>query len=108
MNSIDGMTRVAHVSEIKAGTMRCFVIGSKRLLIAYNNGQYYAVDEMCTHEEVSLCGGSLKDHYIKCPLHGSRFNLINGEAVDEPADEALRTYPLAIHNDEIYVNLKTH
>jgi len=85
--------------------MKCFRIGEKRLLIAYSEGQFFAVDEMCTHEDASLCTGSLKNHYVKCPLHGSRFDLNSGEALDDPADEPLRTYPIEIIDGEIFVNL---
>jgi nitrite reductase/ring-hydroxylating ferredoxin subunit len=40
---------------------------------------------------------------VKCPLHGSRFNVRTGEVVEEPASERLATYPVRIEADEVWV-----
>lgn len=93
------------VKDIPANSMRCIDVGSRRILIAFSEGKYYASDEMCTHEDASLCTGSLKNHYIKCPLHGSRFDLLSGMALDDPADEPLKVYPVKIESDFIFVKL---
>ena len=58
---------------------------------------------MCTHEDASLSKGSLHGDCVKCPLHGSRFRLSSGEALDEPAEEALSTYEVKIEGDDILV-----
>mgnify|MGYP001822771506 FL=1 len=79
--------------------------GSYRILIALAEGTVYAVDDMCTHEDASLSKGSLHADCVKCPLHGSRFRLSSGEALDEPAEEALNTYPVKIEGDDIMVGL---
>ncbi|MEE8264923.1 MAG: Rieske 2Fe-2S domain-containing protein, partial [Acidiferrobacterales bacterium] len=67
------------------------------------NGDYYAVADTCTHEDASLSTGSLKGELVKCPLHGSRFNVITGEVLEEPAEENLKTYALRIDGDYIFV-----
>ena len=98
-------TPIAAQEDIPPNTMRCFTIGSKRILVAFSEGKYFASDEMCTREDASLCTGSLKGQYIKCPLHGSRFDLITGEALDEPASEALRIYGIKVENGQLFVKL---
>ncbi len=75
------------------------------ILLANIDGKFYATDEMCTHEDARLCTGSLKNEYVKCPLHGSRFNLKTGKVIDDPADEDLRTYPLQIEANQILICL---
>lgn len=65
----------------------------------------YAVDDMCTHEDASLSKGSLHGDCVNCTLHGSRFRLPTGEALDEPAEEALMTYPVKIDADDIFVQI---
>ncbi|MFV1996636.1 MAG: Rieske (2Fe-2S) protein [Acidiferrobacterales bacterium] len=97
--------KLANINCLNAGNMMCITIDDKGILLANIDGTFYATDEMCTHEDARLCTGSLKDEYVKCPLHGSRFNLKTGRVVDDPADEALRTYPLRIEKDQILICL---
>ena len=96
----------ARLSEIKAGQTKkvCFPNHSP-ILLANVDGNIYAVDDTCTHEDSSLALGCLKEDKVKCTLHGSWFSVITGEPSEEPADEALKCYSTEIRNDEIWVGL---
>ena len=98
-------TRLDSTIALSPGQMKCISIDGHGILLANVNGTFYATDEMCTHEDARLCTGSLKDEFVKCPLHGSRFNLRTGEVMDEPAEEDLRTYPLKIEGEDILICL---
>jgi len=91
--------------ELAPGTMRRVDIGGHRILLANVEGRICAAADTCTHEEASLSTGSLKGALVKCPLHGSRFNVCTGEALEEPAEESLRTYPVRIEGDRLQVGL---
>ena len=69
-------------------------------------GTFYAVDDLCTHEDASLSTGRLDGDRVKCPLHGSRFCLRTGEPQEEPADEALRCYPVRVEGDQVVIELE--
>jgi 3-phenylpropionate/trans-cinnamate dioxygenase ferredoxin subunit len=97
--------KVAALGDIAPGKMACVDADGSRILLANVDGEILAVDDMCTHEDASLSTGCLKGEYVKCPLHGSRFNLRNGEAMEEPAEDPLRTYPVKIEGDDILVSL---
>ncbi len=97
--------KVAALRDIAPGTMKCVSAQERRVLLANVAGTIYAADEMCTHEEASLCLGSLKGELLKCPLHGSRFDLRSGAVLDEPADVPLRIYPVKVDGQDIYVDL---
>ncbi len=88
---------------LHAGTMRCVEIDGRRVLIANVAGKYYATDERCTHEDASLSSGVLKGALVRCPLHGSRFDLRTGEALEEPAEENLRTYAVRVEGGRLLV-----
>ena len=96
---------LASLQDLQTRKLLCVKTGSYRILIALAEGTVYAVDDMCTHEDASLSKGSLHADCVKCPLHGSRFRLSSGEALDEPAEEALNTYPVKIEGDDIMVGL---
>ena len=74
-------------------------------LIAKVNEEYFVVDNMCSHENSELILGCLKDKTIKCSLHGSYFDLETGKALNEPADEPIKTYPAIIENNNICIEL---
>lgn len=73
--------------------------------LAYVDGTVYAIDDMCSHEDASLAKGSLHEDCVKCPLHGSRFSLQTGEALDEPAEDPVHTYAVEINGDDILVEV---
>jgi len=96
----------AKLSDVGVGKMFRVELDGKRILLANVDGTIHACDEMCTHEEVSLSLGALQGNCLKCSLHGSRFDLLTGKALDEPADEDLRIYPVKIDADLILVDIK--
>ena len=96
---------VGRTGELREGTMKRVDIGGRRILLANVAGRLYAVDDSCTHEEASLSTGVLKGELVKCPLHNSRFNVRTGEALEEPAEEDLRTYPVREEGGRILVGV---
>ena len=98
-------TAVATEHELKPNEMKRVSIDGKRLLLANAEGQYYCVDEMCTHEDYSLYLGCIQGKRIKCSLHGSYFDLANGQPLNEPADCPLRTYPVSVVDGQVWVEI---
>jgi len=96
---------LASLNDLQTRKLICAKTDGYRILIALAEDKVYAVDDMCTHEDASLSKGSLHADCVKCPLHGSRFSLATGEALDEPAEEALNTYEVKIDGDNILVGL---
>jgi 3-phenylpropionate/trans-cinnamate dioxygenase ferredoxin subunit len=104
-NSVGEFRPAARAAEIAPGKMRRVEIAGQRILICNVDGRYCATDDTCTHEDASLSRGFLKGELVKCPLHGSRFNVCTGEVLDDPATEALRTYRVRVENDTIMVEV---
>ena len=66
---------------------------------------YYATDGYCTHETVHLEDGLVVDDEIECPMHQGIFNIKTGEAISPPACDDLKTYPVKVENDLVYINI---
>lgn len=96
---------VGKTGELRPGTMKRLGIRGRRILLANVEGRFFAADDTCTHEEASLSAGFLKGELVKCPLHGSRFNVCTGEVLEEPAEDNLRIYPVRVDGDRILVGL---
>ena len=92
--------------ELAPGAMQRIVVRGRRILLANVDGRICAADDTCTHEEASLSTGVLKGELVKCPLHGSLFNVCTGKALEEPAEENLRTYPVRLEGERILIDLR--
>ena len=90
-------------ASLQLGEMRCLSIDGQSILIARTATGFFAADEMCTHEEASLCLGALVEARVKCPLHGSWFDLRDGSISDPPATEPLAVYPVRLLDDWLEV-----
>ena len=91
--------------ELRPGTMKRVDLRGRRILLANVQGRICAADDTCTHEDASLSTGVLKGELVTCPLHGSRFNVCTGKALEEPAEADLRTYPVRLEGERILVGL---
>lgn len=97
--------RVAGRSEIDSGRMLCARVAGKRILVANVDGELLATDDTCTHEDASLSSGVLRGAMVRCPLHGSRFDLRTGTPMEEPAEEPLTCYAVRVDGDDVLVEL---
>ena len=95
--------RACALDEIpEPGTLGVELNGTP-LVIVRAEGEVYALDEFCTHEEVSLADGEVYDRTLECWLHGSCFDLRSGKPTSPPATKALNTYPVRIDGNDLYV-----
>lgn len=69
------------------------------------DGEIFAVDDTCTHQDASLADGWLEGCEIECPLHESKFNLRTGHVDSPPAKLPIRTHKVHIENDDIFVEI---
>lgn len=72
------------------------------------DGEFYAVDDMCTHQDTSLSDGLVEGCEVECPLHASRFNLRTGKPSGPPATKAVRTHEVRVLDGVIYLLLSEH
>jgi 3-phenylpropionate/trans-cinnamate dioxygenase ferredoxin component len=95
---------VAKVGDIFPGEALQVEVGDTLISIWNVKGTFYAIDDICTHEEAYLSEGELIDDCCAmCPLHGSEFDLATGAAKCLPATEPVRTYPVRVEGDEVQI-----
>jgi 3-phenylpropionate/trans-cinnamate dioxygenase ferredoxin component len=66
---------------------------------------YFASDGQCTHEKVLLADGLVIGHVIECPKHNGRFDYRTGAGLCTPITENLRTYPVKVDGDDVFIDL---
>lgn len=65
----------------------------------------YATSNSCSHEYSPLSEGIVMDGRVYCPKHGSRFDIRTGAVIDPPATAPVRTYPVKVEDDEVFVGI---
>jgi 3-phenylpropionate/trans-cinnamate dioxygenase ferredoxin subunit len=75
------------------------------IVITKLDGKIYAFQDRCTHDAFKLSEGEIKDGKIKCPRHGSRFDIKTGKALEMPAVLPVEHYKVKVENGIVYVNL---
>ncbi|MEU4092117.1 bifunctional 3-phenylpropionate/cinnamic acid dioxygenase ferredoxin subunit [Streptomyces sp. NPDC026673] len=70
-------------------------------------GELYAIDDTCTHQDASLADGWLEGHAVECPLHASAFDLRTGAVDAPPAKRPVRTHEVVVEDGVIHVRLST-
>jgi 3-phenylpropionate/trans-cinnamate dioxygenase ferredoxin component len=97
---------VARVDDLPVDGMKKVIVDGEEICLAHaEDGDFYAISDICTHEEYSLSEGELWGMDVECPTHGSRFNLVSGAVTGLPAVVPARTYPVVVEGDDVYVEL---
>mgnify|MGYP000515869626 CR=1 FL=1 len=80
-------------------------VGPLVIAIYRAKGQFYATQDLCTHERAYLSDGVVVDCIVECPFHQGRFDVRTGKAMGAPVLIPLKTYPLKIVDGRIYVQV---
>jgi 3-phenylpropionate/trans-cinnamate dioxygenase ferredoxin subunit len=100
-----GKIKIAEVRDIGVGQAKGVDVEGKRIALFNVDGNYYAVDDECSHAGGSLSEGSVSGHSVMCPLHGAEFDLKNGQVMSEPAEEAVGSYKVTVDGDGIFIEI---
>ena len=84
------------LADLRPDHPRRIVVDGVPVALVRHGDEVYAVNDVCSHAEVSLAEGEVSGCEIECWLHGSRFDLRTGEPSGPPAFEPIATYPVQI------------
>jgi 3-phenylpropionate/trans-cinnamate dioxygenase ferredoxin subunit len=97
-------TRICSLDELKPGkAIRVKINDHAIAIIRTPNGDVKALDDKCSHGEISLSEGFVDNETIECWAHGAKFDLNSGKPLSLPAYEPVATYEILIDNNDIYV-----
>ena len=95
----------AKTSQIEEDEAMQVIVDGKEVAIINLGGEYYAMDDICSHAYASMSDGYIEGDCIECPLHGAQFNIKTGKAETPPATVDLATYEVNVDGDSILVGL---
>ena len=93
----------AREGELAPGQWRVVDVDGTSVVLFNLNGEYYAIEDVCTHDGGRLTGGHVEGDQIVCPRHGARFCIRTGAALTAPAYEPTAKFLVRIENGEVQV-----
>jgi 3-phenylpropionate/trans-cinnamate dioxygenase ferredoxin subunit len=97
--------RVARTYEIEPGQARLIDVKGRQIALFNINGEFFALDNICTHDAGSLTEGEIAGHEVICPLHGAKFDVRTGEVLGPPAYDDVARYSVRVSGTEIEVEV---
>jgi 3-phenylpropionate/trans-cinnamate dioxygenase ferredoxin component len=96
---------VCPLDELPPGTVRIVRVGAITVGVYNCEGELYALEDRCTHDDGPLCEGDFdcEEKVAVCPRHGARFDITTGRALTLPAYIAVDTFPVSVRADGVIV-----
>lgn len=96
---------IGSIDEVKQGERFFVEIDGQPIVILNINEQYYAIADVCSHDDGPVGEGTLEGFEIVCPRHGARFDVRDGKVLALPAFVDIPSYPVRVTNDQIEIGI---
>jgi 3-phenylpropionate/trans-cinnamate dioxygenase ferredoxin subunit len=97
---------VAKVSDIPDPGRQIFEVEERLIVLFHVSGKFYALDDVCTHDDGPLGEGELSGYEIACPRHGAKFDVRDGRALTMPATRPTVAHEVKVEGDQVLVKIK--
>jgi 3-phenylpropionate/trans-cinnamate dioxygenase ferredoxin subunit len=96
---------VATTGELQNGDRIIVEIDGEPIAVFNIAGEYYAIGDVCSHDDGPVAEGPVDGYEIECPRHGAHFDLRTGKVLSLPAVVDIPAYPTRVRGDEIQIGL---
>ncbi len=101
-----GKIIIGKTSDIPVGKMQKVTADGKEILVINMDGNYYAIDDTCSHAGASLAEGKLEGAVVTCDWHGAKWDCKTGKLVAFPAKiKDLNSYKVIVELNNIFLEL---
>jgi 3-phenylpropionate/trans-cinnamate dioxygenase ferredoxin subunit len=90
-------------ADLQDGEAISIPVGRRMIAVVRSGAEYFAIEDVCTHDGAELTGGDVEGAEIICPRHGARFCLRTGQALSPPAYEPVRVFETKISDGRLWV-----
>ena len=94
---------VSTVDELPPGSRKVVDVDGVMVAVFNLDGEFYAIEDVCTHDGGELASGALEGDVIVCPRHGARFSIRTGAVLAPPAYEPVSAFPVRIEDGRVQV-----
>ena len=100
-----GFVKVASTGDLSPGQGKMVEVGGKTIALFNVDGNYYAIDDACTHNGGPLSEGELTGKEVTCPWHGSVFDVTTGGVLGPPARQGVSRYNVRVSGNNVEVEV---
>jgi 3-phenylpropionate/trans-cinnamate dioxygenase ferredoxin component len=100
---VANFVKVARVEDIQPGEKRIYEVDGILVVLVNLHGEFYAIEDTCTHDGGPLGEGEMQNGHLICPRHGARFDIRTGAALSLPAVDPTPIYEVRVQDGDIYV-----
>ena len=90
-------------ADLHDGQAVSIPVGRRMIAVVRSGEEYFAIEDVCTHDGAELTGGNVEGAEIICPRHGARFCLRTGQALSPPAYEPVGVFETKISDGRLWV-----
>ncbi len=99
--------KIGTLAEMPPGERLAVELEGDLYIVAFNvNGELYAIEDYCSHQDFELSTGELDEYCIQCNYHGARFDIRDGSVKAFPANKPILTLPIKAEGDDILVDIE--
>ena len=84
------------LDDLAVGSASRLVVEGVAMAVVRTDDAVYAIDDRCSHADVSLAQGEVEGCTLECWLHGSAFDLRTGAPLSPPASQPVPTYAVRL------------
>ena len=95
--------RVASVTEVPPNGRKSIIIDDVPALLVRVGNDFFAIEDVCSHDGQPLTDGPVAEGAITCPRHGAKFDLKTGNALCMPATRAISTFAVQVRDGDVFV-----
>ncbi len=106
-NSGQTLVKVCQLSDLEEGEIfHAEVAGAGNFAVYLVEGKVYASDNICTHGAATLSeDGYVEKFNVICSWHDGAFDIRTGEPTALPCMVALKTYPVEVKDEEVFLSV---
>ena len=94
---------VIRTGDLAPGQMTYVEVGEDPVCLINLDGEFFALCDICTHQDASLSDGEIVGDEIECPLHGGAFDIRTGAPASMPVVTPVETYRVRVRGDLVEV-----
>jgi 3-phenylpropionate/trans-cinnamate dioxygenase ferredoxin subunit len=96
---------ICPLNELSDGERLFVEIGELQIVLFNVAGSFFAIADLCSHDEGPLGDGELENHQVICPRHGACFDIRTGQVLSLPASEDIPAFPVIVEEGQIKIGV---
>jgi len=97
--------KLAKTADVPEGKVKVFSSGEQRVALAHTKDGFFAMQDLCTHDDGPLGDGAITGNDVECPRHGARFDVQTGTVTRMPAIVPVKVFPVKVEGSDVLVQL---